>query len=452
MSEQTNTNKVPNIVIVGGGFAGINAAKALRKAAVEVTIIDRKNHHLFQPLLYQVATGALAPTNIAQPIRSILRDYPNIKVILDEVTGFNLDQKAVQLSGGKMLAYDYLIVATGSTHSYFGHDNWENFAPGLKTIEDAVDIRRRIFSAFEIAEKEMLEAGKHEPIVFAVIGAGPTGVELAGAIADTAKIYLRKDYRLIHPWDARILLIEGIGKVLGPYPDKLSESAAKQLQELGVELMLNTKVLNIEEKFVETDKGRIAASVIIWAAGVAASPLGKMLGEVDRRGCVNVDDFLNPAGHKDVFVLGDLAHFEQDGKPVPGVAQTAIQMGNHAARMILGDIKGNAREKFSYFDKGEMATIGKLKAVAQIKWPFHANLTGLPAWLGWLSIHILFLIGLKNRVFVLLQWIWTFFNNRWGVGLITYEDPQKRLLKTMIEKHVDSQTRLQTERQIETQK
>ncbi|MBU6450137.1 MAG: NAD(P)/FAD-dependent oxidoreductase [Cyanobacteria bacterium REEB67] len=393
------------VVIIGGGFAGLNAAKALHNADVDITLVDRKNHHLFQPLLYQVATATLAPTNIAQPIRSILRDQKNVTVILDQVVGFDLQYKTVKMESGALLTYDYLIVATGATHSYFGHDEWARFAPGIKTIEDAVVIRKSIFLAFENAERQMLETGRYDPLVFAVIGAGPTGVELAGAIADTAKIYLRKDYRLIEPGDARILLIEGLDRVLGPYPAKLSASALKQLQELGVEVMLNTKVLNIEDKLVTTDKGVFPATVIIWAAGVAASPLGKLLGAgvVDKRGCVTVDQYLNPAGHKEVFILGDLAHFEQEGKQVPGVAQTAIQMGNHAARTIAADLGNQERPPFHYFDKGEMATIGRMKAVAQLKWPLKADLTGLPAWFGWLGIHILFLVGLKNRLIVLLQ-------------------------------------------------
>jgi NADH dehydrogenase len=414
------------IVIVGGGFAGLNAAKVLHRADVDIILVDRKNHHLFQPLLYQVATATLAPTNIAQPIRSILRDQPNVTVVLDSVVGFELEFKMVKLESGTILYYDYLIVATGATHSYFGHDEWAPFAPGLKTVEDAVSIRKRIFLAFESAERQMLETGRYDPIVFAVIGAGPTGVELAGAIADTAKIYLDKDYRLIKPGDARVLLIEGIDRVLGPYPPKLSASAAEQLKTMGVELMLNTKVENIEANLITTDKGKVDCSVIIWAAGVAASPLGKMLGEVDKRGCVMVDDNLNiksnTKSHKDVFVLGDLAHFEQDGKPVPGVAPTAIQMGEYTARTIIADMRGEARKNFRYLNKGEMATIGKMKAVAQVKWPFKADLVGLPAWFSWLGIHILFLIGLKNKLIVLLQWAWTFLGNRWGVGLITFEE------------------------------
>jgi len=419
------------VVIIGGGFAGLNCAKALHHQAVEITVIDRKNHHLFQPLLYQVATATLAPSNIAQPIRSILRDYPNIKVLLDDVVGFNLDTQSVKLGSGSSISYDFLVVASGSTHSYFGHDNWEQFAPGLKTIEDAVEIRKQIFLAFEKAESQMHDQGKHEPLVFVVIGAGPTGVELAGAIADTAKVFLKKDFRLCNPSDARILLIEGEGKVLGPYPQSLQLSALEQLKQLGVEVLLSTKVQDVEDHLVITDKGKYEASVIIWAAGVAASPLGKMLGDVDKRGCVKVDAYLNPTveektAHKNVFVLGDLAHFEQEGKQVPGVAQTAIQMGNYAAHAIACDLQGKERPQFKYFDRGEMATIGRLKAVAQIRWPFKADLSGYPAWLGWLVIHILFLIGLKNRIQVLLQWMWTFFSKRWGVGLITFEGDEKQ--------------------------
>ena len=429
--EQKIVRSKKQVVIIGGGFAGLNCAKALHHEAVDITLIDRKNHHLFQPLLYQVATATLAPSNIAQPIRSILRDYQNVKVLLDDVVGFNLETQSVLLGSESSIAYDYLVVASGSTHSYFGHDAWEQYAPGLKTIEDAVEIRKQIFLAFERAESQMQNHGKHDPLVFVVIGAGPTGVELAGAIADTAKIFLKKDYRLCNPCDARILLIEGEGKVLGPYPQALSQSALEQLKQLGVEVLLSTKVLDVEDHLVVTDKGNYNASVIIWAAGVAASPLGKMLGDVDKRGCVKVDEYLNPISaeketHKNVFILGDLAHFEQEGKQVPGVAQTAIQMGNYAAVAIACDLQNKERPKFKYFDRGEMATIGRLKAVAQIRWPFKADLIGFPAWLGWLVIHILFLIGLKNRIQVLLQWMWTFFSKRWGVGLITFEGDAKR--------------------------
>ncbi len=414
----------PQVVIVGGGFAGLHAARGLARLPVEVTIVDRKNHHTFQPLLYQVATATLAPENIAQPIRSILRDYKNVKVLLDEVTGFDLVKSAV-LCRNITLPFDYLVLAAGATHSYFGNDMWEQFAPGLKTVEDALEIRRRVLLAFELAERQVAETGSHDPLNFIVIGGGPTGVELAGAICETCKIYMSHEYRLIDPAKARVLLVEGQGRILGPYPEELSKSAARQLQSMGVEILTSTQVVDVCADQIVTKEATIKAAAIIWAAGVQASPLGKLLGvETDRRGCVIVNEFLNPPGQANIFVCGDLAHAEENGKQLPGVAPCAMQMGDHAALEIAGDLSGKPRTRFHYFDKGDMATIGRRRAVADVKWPFRARLQGYLAWLSWLLIHLLFLIGLRNRMMVLLEWIWTYYARGRGVRLIT--DKQSR--------------------------
>ncbi len=414
----------PQVVIVGGGFAGLHAARGLAKLPVEVTIVDRKNHHTFQPLLYQVATATLAPENIAQPIRSIVRDYKNVRVLLDEVTGFDLTKSAV-LCKNITLPFNYLVLAAGATHSYFGNDKWEQFAPGLKTVEDALEIRRRVLLAFELAERQVAETGTHDPLNFIVIGGGPTGVELAGAICETCKIYMSHEYRLIDPAKARVLLVEGQGRILGPYPEELSQSAARQLQSMGVEILTSTQVLDVCADQIVTKEATIKAAAIIWAAGVQASPLGKLLGvETDRRGCVIVNEFLNPPGHANIFVCGDLAHAEENGKQLPGVAPCAMQMGDHAALEIAGDLSGRPRTGFHYFDKGDMATIGRRRAVADVKWPFRARLQGYLAWLSWLLIHLLFLIGLRNRMMVLLEWIWTYYARGRGVRLITDKQPR----------------------------
>ena len=426
----------PRIVIVGGGFAGINAAHALASAPVDVLIIDRKNHHTFQPLLYQVATGTLSPADIAQPIRSMFAKCPNVSVIMDEVLDFDLSKKEVKLKNEHPIAFDYMIVASGSTHSYFGHDDWAEHAPGLKTVEDAIEIRRRIFMAFEKAEREMHDKGAHRSVNFIVIGGGPTGIELAGAIADTCRLYLKNFFRKIEPKDSRIILIEGLPTILPVYPKELIDDATRQLKDLGVEVMCSTKVTGIKSGVVETEQaGALEASVILWAAGVKASFLGERLGlAADRRGCVIVDKFLNPHQNvaegavseslKNIFVIGDLAHFEQNGKPVPGVAQTAIQMGQHVAKVIIADIANSQRPEFSYFDKGDLSTIGRLKAVANVKFPFKAKLSGASAWFIWAVIHIFFLIGLRNRLAVFTQWMWSFMTRRRCVQLITGDETQ----------------------------
>ena len=415
------------VVILGGGFGGIHAAQGLRGLPIDVTVVDRRNHHTFQPLLYQVALAVLSPAEIAQPIRSILRDQRNTEVLMDEAVGFDVADHRVQLKSGAVLEYDYLIVATGSTHSYFGHDDWAKLAPGLKTVEDATEIRRRVLLAFELAEREMLETGSHPPLNFVVIGGGPTGVELAGAISDIAKLYMTKDFRHIDPRKAQVMILEGSPNILGAYPADLQQSARKQLEALGVKLRTGAHVTDVQPGYVMVGDERIESVVTLWAAGVQASPLGKLLGmETDRRGCVLVDEHLNPKDHPEIFICGDLAHVEQDGKQVPGVAQPAMQMGAYAAKRIArllaaerGSDGTGKNAGFRYFDKGDMATIGRKAAVAKIEWPFHAHWSGFPAWLTWLVVHIFFLIGFRNRLSVFRQWAWTYLTLSDGARLIT---------------------------------
>jgi NADH dehydrogenase len=410
----------PRILIIGGGFAGTHAAVALSRLPVDVTIIDRRNHFTFQPLLYQVALAVLSPANIASPIRAIVRRKQNVEVLMDEAIRFDLDNRRAYLKSGAIMDYDYLMVAAGATHSYFGHDEWAEYAPGLKTIEDAIEIRRRVLLAFELAERQMLETGSHPPLNFVVIGGGPTGVELAGAISDIAKLYMRHDFRHIDPSKARVLLIEGGPRILAAYPEDLSRKAVEQLTALGVEVHTGVQVTDVKAGYVMAGDRRLDSVVTLWAAGVQASPLGKLLGlETDKRGCVLVNQTLNPAGHPEIFVCGDLAHFEQDGKQVPGVAQPAMQMGDHVGRMIAKDLARKPRAPFHYFDKGDMATIGRMAAVARIKWPFKANWSGFPAWITWLTIHIFFLIGFRNRIAVFFDWIWNYFTFTHGARLIT---------------------------------
>jgi NADH dehydrogenase len=410
----------PRVVIVGGGFAGMNAAKGLAHLPVEVTVVDRRNHHTFQPLLYQVALAVLSPADIAQPIRSILSKQANTQVLMDEVVGIELAEHRLELGSGAQLAYDYLVLATGASHSYFGRDDWAPLAPGLKTIEDAVEIRRRVLLAFELAERQMVEHGWHPPLNFVVIGGGPTGVELAGAISDIAQLFMRHDFRHIDPSKSRVLLLEGSPRILGSYPEDLSAKAEATLKRLGVEVHTQTHVTGIGPGWVEIGPDRLDAVVTLWAAGVAASPLGGLLGApLDRRGCVFVDDRLNPPGMPEVFVLGDLAHFEQDGQQVPGVAQPAMQMGDHVGKVLAADLAGKSRPAFRYFDKGDMATIGRMDAVAKVEWPFKAHMSGFPAWVTWLTVHIFFLIGFRNRISVLAAWVWTYFTFTRGARLIT---------------------------------
>jgi NADH dehydrogenase len=414
----------PRVVIVGGGFAGLHAALSLAHLDVDVTVVDRRNHHLFQPLLYQVALAVLSPADIAQPIRTILRRQSNAEVLMDEVVGVDTSARMVSLGSGARIAYDYLALATGATHSYFGHEDWAPLAPGLKTVEDALEIRRRVLLAFELAERQQLEHGWHPPLNFVVIGGGPTGVELAGAISDIAQLYMRHDFRHIQPGKSRVLLLDGGHRILAAYPEDLSARAEATLKKLGVEVHTQTQVTNVGPGWVEANGERMEAAVTLWAAGVQASPLGKMLSaapnvHLDRRGCVLVDAQLNPPGLPEVFVLGDLAHVEQDGHQVPGVAQPAMQMGDYVGKAVAADLAHRPRRAFHYFDKGDMATIGRMSAVANVKWPFRAHMSGMPAWFAWLTVHIFFLIGFRNRLSVLANWMWTYFTFSRGARLIT---------------------------------
>jgi NADH dehydrogenase len=414
----------PRVIIVGGGFGGLHAALGLANLPVDVTVIDRRNHHTFQPLLYQVALAVLSPADIAQPIRTILRKHQNTQVLMDGVTAIDVGARQVTLGSGARVPYDYLVLATGATHSYFAHPEWAPLAPGLKTIEDALEIRRRVLLAFELAERQMDEHGWHPPLNFVVIGGGPTGVELAGAISDIAQLYMRQDFRHIDPAKSRVLLLEGSPRILAAYPEDLSAKAEAALKKLGVEVHTKTQVNQVAPGWVEAagKEGpmHIEAVVTLWAAGVQASPLGKLLGApLNKRGCVEVDDRLNPPGLPEIFVLGDLAHLEQDGHPIPGVAQPAMQMGDHVAKMIAGDLANKPRPAFRYFDKGDMATIGRMAAVAKVEWPFKAHMSGFPAWITWLVVHIFFLIGFRNRLAVFAAWIWTYFTFTRGARLIT---------------------------------
>jgi NADH dehydrogenase len=419
MSE-TAILRVPHVVIVGGGFGGLWAARALRRVGVSVTLIDRRNHHVFQPLLYQVATAALSPADVSGPIRSILRKQSATEVRMAEVTGFDLSGREVRLADGQRLAYDYLIVATGATHAYFGHPEWEPLAPGLKTIEDATEIRRRFLLAFEAAEQEEDPEEQRALLTFVVVGAGPTGVEMAGAFAEIAHHSLVKDFRRIAPQTARVILLEGGPRVLTAYDDDLSAYAQRALERIGVEVRTDSVVTRIEPEAVYVGEERIRTRNVVWAAGVTASPLGRALGvETDRVGRVMVQPDLSVPGHPEVFVVGDLANLAgPDGKPYPGVAQVAMQGGEHAARMIARTLRGEGRTPFHYRDKGSMATIGRRAAVLQ---GMGMKMKGWMAWMAWLLIHILFLIGFRNRLVVLMQWAWSYLTWQRGARLITGE-------------------------------
>ena len=421
MAAGAGSGRRPRVVVVGAGFGGLHAAQRLARLPVDVTVVDRKNHHTFQPLLYQVALAVLSPGDIAQPIRGILRNNQNTEVMMDEVTGIEKDAHRVLLKSGAQLQYDYLVVATGSTHSYFGKDEWAKLAPGLKTIEDATEIRRRVLLAFELAERQKLETGTHPPLNFVIVGGGPTGVELAGAISDIAKLYMTRDFRHINPGMAKVLILEGSPKILGAYPDDLQRKAVEQLAALGVEARTGKHVTDIQPGYVMVDDERIERVCTLWAAGVQASSLGKLLGvPLDRRGSVLVDGHLNPDRHPEIFICGDLAHYEQDGKQLPGVAQPAMQMGDYAAERIGRLLAGTdgKQKPFRYFDKGDMATIGRKAAVARISWPFHAHWSGFMAWVTWLVVHIFFLIGFRNRLSVFRNWVYTYFRFQDGVRLI----------------------------------
>jgi len=410
------------VVIVGAGFGGLNAARALAPAPVEITVIDRKNHHTFQPLLYQVATAGLSPGEIAAPIRSIFRSHKNVEVLMAEVTGFDLERRAVQTAEGEV-PYDYLVVAAGASHTYFGHDDWEPLAPGLKTIEDALEIRRRVLLAFELAERQAAAGDSSTPLNFVVVGAGPTGVELAGTLAEICRHALAHDFRSIDPTRAHILLLEGGSRVLAAYPEDLSASAQEQLQRLGVEVRTSTTVTLIEPGAVHFGDLRLPAAVVLWAAGVAASPLGKKLGApLDRARRVQVLPDVSLPHHPEVFVIGDLAALsDEHGKMLPGTAPVAIQQGRFVAQTIRRELASSpgavhSRRAFHYWDKGSLATIGRAAAVADFG---KIHISGFLAWLAWLFVHILFLIGFRNRLPVFIQWAWSYVTYERGARLIT---------------------------------
>jgi NADH dehydrogenase len=420
-----NGKTAPRVVIVGAGFGGLTAARALARAPAHITVIDRKNHHTFQPLLYQVATAGLSPSEIAAPIRSILRGRENVEVLLGEVTGFDLARRLVETPEHNV-PYDYLVVAAGASHAYFGHDDWEPFAPGLKTIEDALEIRRRVLLAFELAERQAAAGESDFPLNFVVVGAGPTGVELAGTLAEISRHALAQEFRAIDPRNAKILLLEGGPQVLPTYPEELSRSAQEQLQRLGVEVRTSAMVTGVESGVVRVGETSLTAAVILWAAGVAASPLGKKLGvPVDRAGRVAVDPDLSLPDHPEVFVIGDLAALkDENGKMLPGVAPVAMQQGRYVAKIIQHEVevatetpaKALPRPGFHYWDKGSLATIGRAAAVAEFG---KLHISGFIAWLAWLFVHILFLIGFRNRLLVFIEWAWSYVTYERSARLIT---------------------------------
>lgn len=414
--------RLPQVIIIGGGFAGLDAARRLRHVACEVTIIDRHNHHVFQPLLYQVATAGLSPGDIASPIRWILRKQPRLRVLLANVEHINSKAKTIQLDHGQTLAYDYLIVAAGSTHSYFGHDDWAEAAPGLKTLDDALAIRRRLLLAFEEAEREPNPVYQRRLLTFVLIGGGPTGVELAGALGEIAGHALRSEFDAVDPAIARIILIEAGPAILPTFPDDLRESARRALVRLGVDVRVGKAVTKIEEGAVWVGDERIEAHTILWAAGVAAAPLARDLGPgLDRAGRVIVEPDLSVPGHPGVFVAGDLASFShQTGKPLPGVAQVAKQAGRHAAANVARSIAGERTTAFRYIDPGNMATIGRNAAIADFGF---MHVSGYLGWLLWLFVHILFLIGFRNRLSVMLQWAAAYLTYQRSVRLITRNPP-----------------------------
>ncbi len=407
----------PEVVIVGAGFGGLYAARALKNAPVHITVIDRKNHHLFQPLLYQVATAGLSPGDIARPIRAVLSRQQNARVLLAEAVGIDMGARKVILRDGDV-SYDYLILATGVRHAYFGHDEWEQWAPGLKSLEDALEMRRRILLAFEKAEREPDEARRLQLLTFVIVGGGPTGVELAGAIAEISKQVMVSDFRAIDPREARIILVEAGPRILPAYPEALSSRAESELRHLGVEVWTGKYVTAIDGTGVTVAEQHVPATTTLWAAGVQASPLAKSLGtELDRAGRVVVNPDLSAPGHPDVFVIGDLCALQDEGgDQLPGVAPVAIQQGRHAARNILLACRGEMREPFRYRDRGSLATIGRAAAVADLGF---VKFSGFMAWLAWLFVHIFFLIGYRNRFVVLFEWAWAYFTFQRAARLIT---------------------------------
>jgi NADH dehydrogenase len=422
VSRKAGESGTPRVVILGGGFAGLYAARKLKRAPVRVTLVDRRNHHLFQPMLYQVATAALNPSDIAAPIRSVLRSLPNIEVLLAEVAAVRTDVRRVDLTDGSSLTYDYLIVATGARHSYFGHHEWEPLAPGLKSLEDAVEIRQRVLLAFERAEREADPVRRHEYLTFVIVGGGATGVETAGAVAELRRYALKRDFRRIDPGEATVLLLEGGPRLLPSYPPSLGNKAKQDLRRLGVEVRTETFVTDIRPGSVAAGGWTIPTQTVIWAAGNAASPVVRSLDTpVDSAGRAIVERDCTIPGHPEVFVLGDAALFNhQEGGPLPGICPVAIQMGEYTAATIEGDLAGEPRRAFHYWDKGQLAVIGRGRAVADI-WKLHFG--GLLAWLIWTFVHIFFLIGFRNRVLVMIQWAWSYVTYGRGARLITSETP-----------------------------
>lgn len=431
-SDRTVSGAAPHrVVIVGGGFGGLTAARALRRAPVEITLVDRRNFHLFQPLLYQVATGALSPANIAAPLRWILRRQQNCTVLMGDVVGFDVANRRVLLADGD-LPYDTLIAAAGARHSYFGHDDWERLAPGLKTVEDGTEIRRRLLVAFEVAERETDPKRRAAWLHFVIVGGGPTGVELAGALAGMARYTLKRDFRHINPADATIVLVEAADRVLTSFPADLSGKAAESLRELGVTVRAGTKVTEIHPDYVVLDGGgsseRLATQTVLWAAGVQASPLAAALAEatgaaLDRAGRIVVEPDLSLAGYPNIFVLGDMANYpHQTSQPLPGVAPVAIQQGRFVARLIRRRLQGGPLPTFHYRDHGNLATIGRSAAVAHFG---RLRFAGRLAWLLWLVVHIMELISFRNRLLVLLQWGWNYFTYDRSARLITGDDTEQ---------------------------
>ncbi len=417
--DATTRDAKPHVVILGGGFAGLSAARELEDAPVRVTLIDRANHHVFQPLLYQVATAGLSPSDISVPIRWRLRKQRNVTVLLASATRIDPQAKFVELdSGERRLSYDYLVVATGARHAYFGRDEWEAHAPGLKSIEDALEMRQRFLMAFELAEKSESEAERDALLTFVIVGGGPTGVELAGALAEIVKGALRRDFRRIDTRRARVLLVEAGRRILPTFPEKLSSVAQRDLEKLGVEVRLGVPVTHIEDSVVTVGAEQIRTGAIFWAAGNAASPLGAMLGATtDRSGRVQVAPDLSVPSHPNVFVVGDLCTIaRRDGTPVPAVAPTANQTGAHAGRMIVRSVAGESREPFVYFHKGDLATIGRHKAVSAFG---RVTVTGYISWLLWVFVHLMYLVGFRNRVTVFVQWAYAYLTYQRGVRLLS---------------------------------
>ncbi len=434
-----NLKATPQVVIIGAGFGGLNAALSLARHPVRITLIDRRNHHNFQPLLYQVATAGLSPGEIATPIRWIVRKHHNIEVLLGEVNEFDLERRIVKFADREIL-YDFLIVAAGASHAYFGHDDWEPFAPGLKTIEDALEIRRRVLLAFELAERHAAGTGENVQLNFVIVGGGPTGVELAGTLSEIAHRALAEEFNSIDTRSARIILLEGGPRILPAYSEDLSRSAEEQLRGLGVEVHTSTMVTDVESAAVHMGTTRLPAAVILWAAGVAASPLGKKLeAPVDRAGRVLVNADLSVPGHPEVFVIGDLAALkDKNGQLVPGVAPAAIQQGKATARNIANELQGKPRRDFHYVNKGSLATIGRAAAIAEFG---KIHISGFIAWLSWLFVHVFFLIGFRNRILVMIQWAWSYFTYERGAQLITGDQTLPSWVELMKEKNSPTQER-----------